>query len=177
MGVSQREYSRMRGVSLAAVQKAIKSGRIKLNSKGLVDPDQANADWQQNTNPARGKFKEEPQFSQQSSAHSFSSSSLNDTPKVSGGYQQVRTAKEYYSALYMKERLRKYKEELVEKSKVNEHIFKLGRNLRDGLMLLPTRDCPAIAAQLNIDEQELRNILDERIRAFLTEYGDLTTPL
>ena len=177
MGVSQREYARQRGVSLSAVQKAIKSGRIRLNADKTISPEQADLDWQQNTNPARGKFKEEVKVEQAFSSSSYANLGDGSTPKVAGGYQQVRTAKEYYQAMFVKERLRKYKEELVERAKVNEHIFKLGRALRDGLLLLPTREAPIIAAELNVDEHKVRVILDERIKAFLSEFGEPTSPL
>lgn len=177
MGVSQREYARMRGVSLSAVQKAIKYGRIRLNIDKSITPEQADIDWQQNTNPARGKIKDEAVIEQSSSASAFQGLGDGQTPKVAGGYQQVRTAKEYYQAMFVKERLRKYKEELVERAKVNEHIFRLGRALRDGLLLMPTREAPLIASRLNVDEQEVRVILDERIRAFLSEFGEPTAPL
>ncbi|MFV0626616.1 MAG: elements of external origin [Alphaproteobacteria bacterium] len=174
MGVSQREYARMRGVSLSAVQKAIKSGRIKLNSDKTITPEQADIEWQKNTNPARNKFKEEENDVQ---GNSFQGFSEGNTPKVHGGYQQVRTAREYYQAMFVKERLRKYKEELVERAKVNEHIFRLGRALRDALLLFPTREAPLIAARLNVDEHQVRVILDEQIKAFLSEFGEPTSSL
>lgn len=179
MGVSQREYARLRGVRLSAVQKAIKYGRIRLNQDKTIDPEQADLDWQMNTNPARNKFKEENVAEAPSSGHASAFQGLGDgaTPKVAGGYQQVRTAKEYYQAMFVKERLRKYKEELVERAKVNEHIFKLGRALRDALLLFPTRDAPIMASKLNVDEHELRVILDERIKSFLSEFGEPTSPL
>ena len=176
MGVSLREYSRMRGVSLSAVQKAIKSGRIKLNTDKTINPAQADEDWHKNTNPARKKGVKQ-EYQEPAKSTSFNHNAFNDAPKVAGGFQQIRTAREYYSAMFTKERLRKYKEELVEKSKVNDHIFKLGRNLINALILWPTRDSPVIASKLNVDENELRIILDERIREFLSEYGDPTTPL
>lgn len=176
MGVSQREYARMRGVSLSAVQKAIKYGRICLNADKTINPEQADIDWKQNTNPARGKLREEPVV-EPTSPTSFQGLGDGTTPKVQGGYQQVRTAKEYYQAMFVKERLRKYKEELVERAKVNEHIFRLGRALRDSLLLLPTREAPLIASRLNADEHEVRVILDERIKAFLSEFGEPTSSL
>ncbi len=171
MGVSLREYARMRGINVSSVSKAVKNGRIKLNPDKTIDPDQADRDWRQNTSPARSKFREDEPVS--TGAAQFDGT----TPKVQGGYQQVRTAREYYQAMFVKERLRKYKEELVERVKVNEHIFRLGRNLRDALLLLPTRDAPLIASKLNVDEHEVRVILDERIRTFLSEFGEPTTPL
>ncbi|MFI3241749.1 MAG: hypothetical protein R3Y43_04205 [Alphaproteobacteria bacterium] len=175
MGVSQREYARMRGCALSTVQKAIASGRIKLNADKTINPEQADIDWAQNTNPARAKLQEPPPEMPKST--SYNANAFNDTPKVSGGFQQVRTAKEYYTAMNIKDRWLKFKGELVERAKVNDHIFKLGRNLTNALLLWPTRDSPIIASKLNVDENELRIILNERIREFLSEYGDPTNPL
>jgi len=45
-----RQYARRLGVSHTAVQKAIKSGRIKLNEHGYIDVVQADLDWMRNTN-------------------------------------------------------------------------------------------------------------------------------
>jgi hypothetical protein len=49
-GISLRAYSRRRGCSLTAVQKAIAAGRIKKLSNGKIDPDAADAAWTENTN-------------------------------------------------------------------------------------------------------------------------------
>jgi hypothetical protein len=46
--VSMRAYARHRGVSLSAVQKAIRSGRVKLVNGG-IDVALADVDWAQNT--------------------------------------------------------------------------------------------------------------------------------
>ena len=46
---TQRQYARRLGVSHTAVQKAIKSGRIKLNEHGYIDVVQADLDWMHNT--------------------------------------------------------------------------------------------------------------------------------
>ena len=50
--VSQRAYARHRGVSLAAVQKAIRSRRIRLVD-GRIDVDRADREWARNTRPQR----------------------------------------------------------------------------------------------------------------------------
>lgn len=47
--VSLRRYAKHRGVSLRAVQKAIRSARIATTSDGKIDIDQADADWNRNT--------------------------------------------------------------------------------------------------------------------------------
>ncbi|HSH98870.1 MAG: hypothetical protein ACAH07_05975 [Methylophilaceae bacterium] len=48
--ISLRAYSRLRGCSLAAVQKAIKSSRISLID-GKIDPEVADIQWARNTQP------------------------------------------------------------------------------------------------------------------------------
>jgi len=45
MGLSRRAYGRHRGVSLAAVQKALRAGRITLLSDGTIDPEAADKTW------------------------------------------------------------------------------------------------------------------------------------
>lgn len=47
--VSLREYARLRGVNLSAVQNAIKSGRIHKTVDGKIDVEEANRDWFINT--------------------------------------------------------------------------------------------------------------------------------
>lgn len=53
--VSIRAYARHRGISLAAVQKAIRSRRIKLVD-GRIDVDRADREWARNTRPQREPF-------------------------------------------------------------------------------------------------------------------------
>ena len=49
--MSLRAYARHRGVSLRAVQKALKSGRISAREDGRLDADVADANWARNTAP------------------------------------------------------------------------------------------------------------------------------
>lgn len=51
--VSMREYARIRGVNLNAVQTAIKSGRIHKTRDDKIDVDEANREWFMNTDPAQ----------------------------------------------------------------------------------------------------------------------------
>ena len=52
MGISNRAYAKLRGVSHTAVSRAIKSGRIILEKDGTIDPTKANVSWDNNTDPA-----------------------------------------------------------------------------------------------------------------------------
>ena len=45
MGLSRRAYGRHRGVSLAAVQKALRAGRITLLPDGTIDPEASDKTW------------------------------------------------------------------------------------------------------------------------------------
>ena len=56
MFVSMRAYARHRGVSLAAVQKAIRSGRIDLEPGG-IDTAQADLEWARNTGTRSRQFR------------------------------------------------------------------------------------------------------------------------
>src|SRR5258708_39390841 len=49
--MSLRGDARHRGVSLRAVQKALKSGRISAREDGRLDADVADANWARNTAP------------------------------------------------------------------------------------------------------------------------------
>mgnify|MGYP001177552679 CR=1 FL=1 len=63
MGLSIRGYARHRGVSEAAVRKAISAGRIAKKADGTIDPDKADAAWQARSDPARRRppvFKQKP---------------------------------------------------------------------------------------------------------------------
>ena len=53
MGVSRRSYAAQRGVSEAAVRKAIATGRITTLPDGTIDPAQADSEWGAQTDPAK----------------------------------------------------------------------------------------------------------------------------
>lgn len=53
LGISIRAYAKHKGVSHTAVQKAIETGRIKTLSDGSIDEDEADSDWESNTNMAK----------------------------------------------------------------------------------------------------------------------------
>ena len=62
--VSMREYARLRGVNLSAVQNAIKSGRIHTEPDGKIDVEEANRDWFINTDQSKQR-KPDPIFESQ----------------------------------------------------------------------------------------------------------------
>lgn len=55
MGLSIRAYGRHRGVSHVAVMRAIKAGRVPVESDGTIEPAKADAAWKRSTDPSRAK--------------------------------------------------------------------------------------------------------------------------
>lgn len=53
MGVSRRSYAAQRGVSEAAVRKAIATGRTTTVHEGTIDSEEANPEWGTQTDPAK----------------------------------------------------------------------------------------------------------------------------
>ena len=53
MGVSRRSYAAQRGVSEAAVRKAIATGRITTMPEGKIDSAKADPEWRAQTDPAK----------------------------------------------------------------------------------------------------------------------------
>ena len=53
MLMGYREYARHRGVSLGAVQKALRAGRISANEEKKIDSAVADREWDVNTDASR----------------------------------------------------------------------------------------------------------------------------
>lgn len=163
--VSLREYARMRGVNLNAVQTALKSGRIHKTADGKIDVDVANKEWFMNTNPAKSR-KTDPLFEAQSGL-------ANGGKQNFSTFQQAKTADVYYRAMLAKAKLKMITGETIDRKKAGQHAFNLGRSLRDLFVGFPTRYGSLIAAELAVDEHKTVTVLDEYVRKLLSESKDL----
>ena len=123
-----REYARIRGVNLNAVQTAIKSGRIHKTRDDKIDVDEANREWFMNTDPAQQR-KPDPLFEAQGGVRMSNM----------GTFQQAKTADIYYRAMLAKAKLKMLTGEMVDRKRVGNYAFNLGRALRDLFMNLPVR--------------------------------------
>lgn len=160
--VSLREYARIRGVRLNAVQTAIASGRIHKTPDGKIDVDEANKEWFMNTDPAKSR-KADPLFE-----------GTSDTPKAGmSSFQQAKTADIYYRAMLAKAKLKMITGETIDRKKAGAHAFSLGRALRDLFSGFSTRYGALIAAELGADEHKTAVVLDEYIRKLLSESREL----
>jgi hypothetical protein len=160
--VSMREYAKIRGVHLNAVQTAVKSGRIHKTTDGKIDVEKANQEWLQNTDPSKSRHPE-----------SFFEHG-NENSKVSpSSFQQAKTADVYYRAMIAKAKLKKMTGETIDRKKAGIHAFNLGRSLRDLFVSFPTRYGALIAADLETDEHKTVVVLDEYVRKLLSESKEL----
>lgn len=76
MGVSRREYARRRGVSESAVRKAILYGRITLEPDGSIDPERADREWDERTDPMQQRGSSARTFASANSARAARADAL-----------------------------------------------------------------------------------------------------
>lgn len=160
--VSMREYAKIRGVHLNAVQTAVKSGRIHKTTDGKIDVEKANQEWLQNTDPSKSRHPE-----------SFFEHGNENTKVSPSSFQQAKTADVYYRAMIAKAKLKKMTGETIDCKKAGMHAFNLGRSLRDLFVSFPTRYGALIAADLETDEHKTVVVLDEYVRKLLSESKEL----
>lgn len=160
--VSMREYAKIRGVHLNAVQTAVKSGRIHKTTDGKIDVEKANQEWLQNTDPSKSRHPE-----------SFFEHGNENTKVSPSSFQQAKAADVYYRAMIAKAKLKKMTGETIDRKKAGMHTFNLGRSLRDLFVSFPTRYGALIAADLETDEHKTVVVLDEYVRKLLSESKEL----
>lgn len=160
--VSMREYAKIRGVHLNAVQTAVKSGRIHKTTDGKIDVEKANQEWLQNTDPSKSRHPE-----------SFFEHGNENTKVSPSSFQQAKTADVYYRAMIARAKLKKMTGETIDRKKAGMHAFNLGRSLRDLFVSFPTRYGALIAANLETDEHKTVVVLDEYVRKLLSESKEL----
>ena len=150
MGISVRAYAASRrerglpGGSRYGVQKALRDGRIVKEPDGTIDPDEADVEWDRNTNAAKQTGEPKP-----------------------ASYQEARAIKEALGARMARLEYEERLGQLVSAKEVRREAFRRGRTLRDRLMALPSRVGPLMAAELSA--KGVRALLDREIRAVLDD--------
>ncbi len=162
-GISIRVYGRYRGISDMAVRKAIKAGRITPLTDGTINPKIADQEWQANTT------SKEP--TQKGVAKDIILE--NALPNGGATFMQARTANEVLKAQTGKVKLKQLKGELIDRSEVVAHVFRLARQERDAWMNWPSRVSAQIASELMVDSHKLHVMLERYVSKQLKE---LKTP-
>ena len=139
MGISLREYARRRGVSHVAVMKAIKVGRITPEPDGSLDPVKADAQWDDQTDPARQPEAPEDERSGTDQTPTASDSdkpgdevaqvrlpaATEPAPQGAATFTQARTAHEIAKAQRARIEVQQLREEVVDRAHATSEVFRL----------------------------------------------------
>jgi len=82
MGVSRRSYAAQRGVSEAAVRKAIATGRITTLPDGTIDPARAHSEWGAQTDPAKQRGQHARQMGAETAAGTARAAATKPVPQA-----------------------------------------------------------------------------------------------
>jgi hypothetical protein len=176
MGLSIRAYARHRGVSDAAVRKAIAAGRITPEGDGTLDPERADAEWARNTEaPRTGTRARVVKTAVPPEPASTAPVGDGQASLPTGGASllQARTVNEVVKAQTNKVRLARLKGELVDRNQAIAHVFKLSRAERDAWLNWPARISAQMAAKLGVEPHTMHVALEAAVREHLQELGDL----
>ena len=174
MGLSIRAYARHRGVTDTAVHKAIRAGRITPEADGSIDAAKADSEWVRNSAPPRtGTQARAPRVALPESADTVRDAGTAALPVGGASLLQARTVNEVVKAQTNKVRLARLKGELVERSQVVAHVFKLARDERDAWLNWPARVSAQMAATLEVDPHAMHLALEAAVRDHLRELGEL----
>ncbi|CAG1000248.1 hypothetical protein ARNL5_04039 [Anaerolineae bacterium] len=166
--LTMNAYAKRRGVSHTAVAKAVKAGRISRTAEGLINPEAADRQWADNTDPSKplNSVTGNPRHRRNMDSPSMSSSNPETASTAQAGglppYSQSRAIREAYEA-----RLRKLEYEvrigkLISADEVKVVAFNIARITRDKLMGIPDRLAPILAGIS--DSHEAHRLLSAEIR-------------
>ena len=174
MGLSIRAYARHRGVTDTAVHKAIRAGRITPEADGTIDAAKADSEWVRNSAPPRtGSQARAPRVAVPEPSDTVRDAGTAGLPAGGASLLQARTVNEVVKAQTNKVRLARLKGELVERSQVVAHVFKLARDERDAWLNWPARVSAQMAATLEVDPHAMHLALEAAVRDHLRELGEL----
>ncbi len=174
MGMGLRAYSRHRDVTLRAVQKAIESGRIKVDENGKIDPVQADRDWAANTDISRASLANQaqpvsappvvvqPGLQLELRSASNSAAGEQDDPDEPTAddmekYRRHRAAREETNARIQALELAEREGKLIDRVWAEQAAFTMVRALRDAVFNLPA----GIKSQLSVmsDADQIEDLL------------------
>jgi hypothetical protein len=167
-----RGYARHRGVSHSAVRRAIKDGRISKQPDGTIDATRADRQWELRTDPTKplNSVTGEPKHRRQAGAppspmgsHGAGNEGGNEaSDRVPSNYAAARAVRETYLARLSKLEYERASGKLVDVDEVRAAVFQKARTTRDGMMAIPSRVAPILAALT--DPAKIHDVLLEEIR-------------
>jgi hypothetical protein len=184
--MSFAEYAKHRGVSKAAVTKAVQAGRISTEvdetGKRKINPEVADREWKDHTQadklhiPTQRERKEltaKVVEESGSTQENYDDNELSpDDPDFNPftSFTKSRALKEHYNANLARLEYEEKIGKLVSAEEVKNAAFKRARAVRDGLLALPDRLSAEMAAETNQFRVHAR--LTEEIRKVLRSLDD-----
>jgi len=181
MEMGHREYARHRGVTLGAVQKAIKADRISLNENGKIDSNAADLAWEANTDSSRVAVNvfqspsapiqlplvQMPETATPPSAtnEKDAGEELTGNDKSASAYRESRATREHYTALKQRLEYEQLVGQLISVDEANRIAFTSFRALRDSVMNVATRIKDLLAAET--DPHACEQLVENEISAAL----------
>lgn len=151
--MSQAEYARHRRVSRAAVNKAVRAGRIPLTADRRIDPAVADAAWRSNTDPSKpSNTVSPPMFGLPGD-----DAGPGDAPPLT--YAQSRALREYNLAKIAELERKQLERQLIDVDQVRDIAFRASRAARDLILASADRLAPRLVGRSN--EIEVRNVILE----------------
>ena len=180
--IRKSEFARIRGVTPAAITHAIRSGRIRdavvtRNGKEFIDHDLAMELWERNTindshTPPPPPRRPPPPPASPTAADRDELRAIIDAipddeiPDIN----ESRRRRAYYQAEREKQEALKNRGELVPVTEVRREASRLGRQIRDLLLIIPARNSAKLCT---MDQQEeIRLLLQVEIESALRGLAD-----
>ena len=154
------QYAKHRGVSVAAVSKAIIEGRLNgafiLNGNNkLIDPDEADRLWEANSFSAN-RIKSDQELNAAPAAH---------------GFAKARAAKETFAAKAAQLQYEQRAGKLCRIDDVKRAASETARVTRDAIMAMPERLAPILAAET--DHHKIKELLIKEFQSTLTNLSNI----
>ena len=148
--ISKAAYARHRGVSGAAVTKAIQRGRISVDQNGKIDPEIADREWMENSNPIQVYAQNHR---------------IEETPEIKESKARLAFAHARLAELKYKKKIG----ELIPREQVEKEAFETGRLFRDNILLIPHAISYELAQETNPRKCEviIRNKIEETLELII----------
>lgn len=146
-----RQYAQHRGVSVQAVSRAVKEGRIKLGPDKKIDAAKADKQWAESTVTRAG----------------------SDPAVITAGipsYAESRAAREAYAALREKQQYEVELKSLVPRDQVLKMLEAIIGAAKVKLLAMPSTLAPLVAVEQ--DERKCQQLLMGSVREALEELSD-----
>ena len=182
MLMGYREYARHRGVSLGAVQKALRAGRINANADKKIDAAVADREWDVNTDASRIAVsavevatplaQKEISFAAPAGdeADKPAAEELTGSDKSASEYRENRSKREYYVAAKHQLEYEQLLGQLINVDEAKRIAFTSFRAIRDSVLNVAARIKDQLAAET--DPHVCEELLDRELSAALAS-GDV----